>query len=53
MVQGKILVLPPMRPGNSDGSGELPAHPDTAPLALPQPKDAAKVPAKQSNLCYE
>lgn len=40
MVQSKILVLPPMRAGNSDGSGDLPAH--SAPLALPQPKAAPK-----------
>lgn len=40
MVQSKILVLPPMRAGNSDGSGDLPAH--SALLALPQPKAAPK-----------
>lgn len=29
MVQGKNLALPPMRMGSNDGSGDLPAHPDT------------------------
>lgn len=42
MVQGEILVLPPLSPGSSDGSGDLPARPDTAPLALTQPQALLK-----------